>query len=189
VVRQIRIYFEGDPMLREGFEALFSEWKRRATSKQIKLRFVAARSDPERMYLKAVHSDPDSIHLVLRDSECADDGRLFENLCRRLDDSHRETVFWMVQLMEAWFLSDPSRVAEYYGTEEDKLRGNPDVEKIPKGDVLDRLDAVSRGSRKGKYSDHKARHGRDLLGWIRIGQVRNASGHCRRFCEKLEELV
>jgi hypothetical protein len=187
MVRQIRIYYEGDDQLREGFNTLFQEIRNRARGWSI--RFIAGESTPEQDYLTGCRKHRDAVNLLLRDSEGPDDGHLFENLCERLDSNERESVFWMVQLMEAWFLADTAKVAEYYGIEEETLRGNPSVEQIPKDDVLDRLDAASRNSNKGTYRRHKAKHGRDLLCLIRLHFVKERSKHCQRLCDKLESLI
>ena len=65
----------------------------------------------------------------------------------------------MVQCMEAWFLADIPAVLQYYAHEFDEfaLRGNPNIEAIPKRDVMDRLHNATRTTSKGPY--HKTRHG------------------------------
>jgi hypothetical protein len=55
------------------------------------------------------------------------------------------------------------------------LPGNPDIEQIPKRDVLSGLRDASRATGKGAY--HKTRHGFDILERIDPGDVRRRSGH------------
>ncbi len=57
---------------------------------------------------------------------------------------------------------------------EDALSGNPDIEAVPKQDVIDRLHNATRGTIKGPY--HKTRHGFEILERIDQGWFDNNRG-------------
>jgi hypothetical protein len=56
----------------------------------------------------------------------------------------------MVQCLESWFLADKAALEKYYGRQfmNDNLPGNPNIEEIPKQDVVDGLKAATRGTDK-----------------------------------------
>lgn len=93
--------------------------------------------------------------------------------------------FFMVQLMEAWFLADRAALAGYFGAgfRENALPGNPNVEAIPKPDVLNGLGDATRGTRKGRYS--KGAHDADLLRWIDASAVYAACPNFARLVDFL----
>ncbi len=99
---EIRIYFEGNKALRSGFEIFFSELKVAAREAHSTIELIAARDGP-RDYRKARRSHPQAWNVLLQDSE----GPL---PTQRVND-----VFWMIELMEAWFLADGAALARYYG--------------------------------------------------------------------------
>ena len=88
-----------------------------------------------------------------------------------------EQVHLMVQCMEAWFLADIQAVVLYYERQfkESALSGNPNIEAIPKQDVMNKLHNATRATSKGPY--HKTRHGFDILERIDPGRVRQRSVH------------
>jgi len=79
--------------------------------------------------------------------------------------------------MESWFLADVPAVAAYYGQEfrASALPGNPNIEQVPKRDVMDGLHEATRARGKGTY--HKTGHGFDILERVDPGSVRRRSGH------------
>lgn len=86
--------------------------------------------------------------------------------------------------MESWFLADIDALVDYFEMDLRKaLRGNPDVEEIPKRDVLDRLKAATNG----RY--HKTRDAPHLLKRIRPDRVKRAAPHCRRLFDTVVELL
>lgn len=88
--------------------------------------------------------------------------------------------FFMVQLMEAWFLADRATLAGYFGAgfRENALPGNPNVEGIPKQDVISGLSDATRGARKGRYS--KGDHDVELLDLLDAAVVYAACPHFAR---------
>lgn len=106
-------------------------------------------------------------------------------------DTPNETKFWMVELMEAWFLADPDALETYYrnGFKRNSLRQNPLVEEIPKADVMSSLLRATRGTQKDAY--HKTKHAPNILGLIDPKKVRSRAPNCERLfataMAKLEE--
>lgn len=94
-------------------------------------------------------------------------------------------AFFMVQLMEAWFLADRQALATFYGQgfNANGLPNNPNIEDIPKRDVENGLHAATRRSRKGTY--HKGNHAPDLLGNLNSTAVYTACPNFRRLIDFL----
>src|SRR6266404_5373349 len=142
MVRELRIYFEGDRALRQGFLTFLGEIYNKARLRKCRISLIATGGTPIEDYRIAVQAHRDAWNILILDSEGPDDGNLSEHLCRSkgLDMSCAGSLFFMVQLMEAWFLADIEALERYYGRGVTAaLRGNPDVEEIHKADVLDRL--------------------------------------------------
>lgn len=72
---------------------------------------------------------------------------------------HSAALFFMVQEMEAWFLSQPEVLDKYFNAEISKKIPKKNVSEI--GDPSDFLKDITKGSKKGSY--HKVRDGVSLL--------------------------
>src|ERR1017187_2046589 len=136
---EIRIYYEGDTELREGFRSFFREIETANDGQPPKL--IAGRGREQAMadFQKAVRKHPGALIVLLIDSDGPDDGKLFDTICRpqQMPGQLRDRVFWMVECMESWFLADVEALSSYYRADlTEALRGNPIVEQIPKRDVL-----------------------------------------------------
>jgi hypothetical protein len=168
VVSEIRLYYEGDPALREGFRKFFGLDGR-------SVRLIAANGTPVQDFMTARKTHPEALNLLLLDRgdprSAAEDELLQE---------HQDAVFWMVKVMESWFLADPDALANYYGKDFKKtaLKANPNVEEIPKADVFAALKEATRETQKKKY--HKTRHAPALLSCIDPVKVRKAAPGCER---------
>lgn len=184
---EIRIYFEGHRMLRPGFERFFSHLQQLARTKVSAIQFVAAKDGPSD-YRKAQRTHPQSWNILLKDSEKEMPERP-SDLCKQygIDAVFEQDVFWMVQLMEAWFLADPDALTDYYGEKgfSAKVVGRTaDVESIPKSQVLDRLRRATKDTTKGEY--HKVNHAPFLLERVNPNLVRQRAQHCRKLFEAVE---
>lgn len=91
----------------------------------------------------------------------------------------------MVQIMEAWFLADRPALGEYFSSQfnGNALPGNPNVEEIPKTDLLTGLQNATRKTQKGRYD--KARHSFELLAVVDPERVISASLYARRLLDSL----
>ena len=94
----------------------------------------------------------------------------------------------MVQAMESWFLADRSALEEYYGQgfQETALPSNPQIEQVPKGDVLHGIRRATDSTTKGRYD--KGSHSFEILATIDPSKVTSASPLARRLVETLSEL-
>lgn len=106
-----------------------------------------------------------------------------------MPEIRREGVFWMVEVMESWFLADTEKLAEYYGRgfNRSALPRNPRVEQIPKLDVVAALNEATRQTKKRRYS--KTGHAPDILAAIRLDLVSKAAPECQRFVDELKRLI
>jgi len=180
---EIRIYFEGNKALRSGFDSFFSELKTAAREARSTLELVAAK-DGLSAYRKAQRTHPQAWNVLLKDSEqpmTAD--RL--QLCRRfgIDQGFVDRVFWMVELMESWFLAHPKMLSDYYGVgfAVNSIGERADVERVPKAEVLNLLKRATRNTSKGEYS--KVTHAPFLLEKLDSNRVRDRAEHCRQLFE------
>jgi hypothetical protein len=81
--------------------------------------------------------------------------------------------------MESWFLADKDALEQYFGQGflRNSLPGQPNVELIPKRDVLNGLEHAIGPTTQKHY--HKTNHGYELLGLINPEKVGNASQRAR----------
>jgi len=116
---QIRIYFEGDKLLKSGFDDFFQETKRRARERRCRFLPISAGSGETacRDFGIALRTHPDVWNILLRDSQGPVDANASASLCRQhgWDKSHAGSIFWMVQMMEAWFHADRQALQKFYG--------------------------------------------------------------------------
>lgn len=167
---EIRIYFEGKSTLRSGFESFFAELRTAARIAGSTVEFIAAKDGPS-VFRKANRTHPGAWNILLQDSEGPPPAR------READ------VFWIVQLMEAWFLADRDALSLYYGDgfAQNAIGDTADVEQIPKLDVFDRLKRATRNTTKGEYS--KVKHAPFLLDRLSSRRVQTRAAHCRELFE------
>lgn len=184
MVTEIRIYFEGDGALKPGFDRFLGGIKQKARLRRCRFSLIAANGTPAQDYKIAVESHPDAWNVLLLDSEGPATTPL--DLCAKKDlAGHSDSVFWMVQIMESWFLADPNALERYYkdGFHASALKGDPRVEQVPKSDVLSRLRAAKRKTKKDEY--HKTAHAPALLASIDPELVKAAAPNCKRLFDAL----
>ncbi|HTS51281.1 MAG TPA: DUF4276 family protein [Bryobacteraceae bacterium] len=181
MVRELRIYYEGDHKLKPGLHEFLREIREIAQSQRCQFRLIDTDGTPVQDFRDALKANREAWNVLLLDSD-APHNRSHADLCRSkdIDPAHEGSVFWMVEVMEAWFLADIESLIQYYGAgfREDALRGNPEVEKVSKTDVLSRLKRATQATKPGEY--HKTKHAPDLLAAINVGLVRRAAPNCDR---------
>lgn len=181
MVTELRIYFEGDNQLRPGFHGFLREIKAAAGRRRCRFQLIEAKGTPVQDFRDALSTHPDAWNVLMLDSDAPIDDSLAD-LCRRkkLDSAHEGSVFWMVVVMEAWFLADVATLKAYYGDgfQENAVTGNPEVEKILKADVYSKLKIATKNTKPGQY--HKTKHAPALLAAIDVGLVRAAAPNCDR---------
>src|SRR2546425_1002799 len=174
----VRIYFEGHRRLRPGFRTFFSEIYDRGG---VTLIAGGGRNQAIQDYKDAMRTHPEAWNILILDAEGPDDGRLFGRLSIRV--ASRECVFFMVQIMESWFLADVETLKNYYGKGFEAIPRSDDVETVPKRNVYRLLDQATRETKKGKYSESKLDHSAELLSRLDVNLVKSASKNCRRIFE------
>src|ERR1700733_15387714 len=98
MVTEIRIYFEGDDALRPGFRSFLGQIAEAARSRRCRFSLIAASGTPVQDYRDGIKANPGAWNVLLRDSE--------EAIPKPRPDMP-DSVFWMVEIMESWFLADP----------------------------------------------------------------------------------
>ncbi len=184
MVSEIRIYYEGHKSLKEGFNKFFRDLRERAAKKDCAFRLVTGGSGSNacRDFDIALRSHPTAWNILLTDSEGQDTDSLADSVCQKYGwsqpDSH--SIFWMVEMMEAWFHADKDALKKFYGQKfrESALKQNPNVEKISKADLTNGLKAATKDTDKGDYFDHKTRDGPQLLALIDPVKVQEQAPHC-----------
>ena len=99
-----------------------------------------------------------------------------------------DRTFFMVQLMEAWFLADRETLEAYYGPRFNAriLPNNSKPEDGLKNDVINRLREATRGTPKRIY--HKTAHAPALLNLLNPTAVYNACPHFALLIDHLRNI-
>lgn len=185
MVKEIRVYFEGDDALRPGFRKFLGQLAEQARSQQCRFELIATDGTPVDDYRNGVRANPQAWNILLLDSEEAIEVPLPDFCQRRKLAGLSDSVFWMVQIMESWFLADAESVGRYY-SDDDEFRQNAltcdrNVERIPKADVYSKLRAATRKTRKGEYREKtKLIHSPHLLAGLDPERVKTAATNCDR---------
>lgn len=105
----------------------------------------------------------------------------------RLSGAGERQCHLMVQVMESWFLADKAALRSFYGPgfHENGLPGNPEVENVPKDEVLAGLTRATYKTRKGAYD--KGSHSFDILASLDPGKVESAAPYARRLLDTLRQ--
>lgn len=177
----VAIHFEGNRELAEPLKN-FIATAEPAAKGRIRCIFGRGRNQAIDDFQLAASKDPYAARLLLLDSEGP-----VEKV--HVDSIPRESIAWMVQLMEAWFLADRNALTAYFGADfrEQALPANPQIEQVPKADVLRGLKEASRNTRKGPYAKGADTH--RILGLLDPGRVRQAAPNCDRFLKRVAELT
>ena len=122
--------------------------------------------------------------LLLIDSEGEDLDGLTARISQ-LTAANALQMFYMVQLMEAWFVADRAMLADYYGRgfNADALPANPAIEDVPKRYVMDGLRNATRACGKGVYG--KGAHAPALLRGLNHAAVAAACPNFARLVDFL----
>ncbi len=174
MVTELRVYFEGDKALKPGFHRFLKEIVDAARGQRCRFQLIEANGTPIQDFIDALntHTDAWTWNVLLLDSE---EPREADIRKKQLGNCDQDSVFWMVRIMESWFLADVDALKTVFkGLSEASVRGNPNVEEIPKADVLGRLNKAANG----EY--HKVKHGTKLLELIDPAKVRKAAPDCDR---------
>lgn len=138
------------------------------------------------------------VPLLLVDSEAPVTESPWQHVQRREGDGWKkpqdatdQDLYFMVQVMESWFLADRGALKNYFGADfkERKLPKGNQLEAIPKLQVFQGLKDATRecGRHKGYQSEayHKGRDSFEILGKIQPRLVARASPEALRFLTRL----
>ena len=181
---EIRVYYEGDKLLRAGLRVFFTLLMDRARNRRCNFRLIAAGagSAARRDFTIAIKTHKNAWNILLQDSEGPAASNLSTKLCQEQnwDESQAGSIFWMVEMMESWFHADKDALEKFYGQgfRKNALKANPKVEEISKADLKDGLQRATKGSKAGGYFDNKTSHGPKLLEAIDPDLVRKAAPNC-----------
>ena len=187
MVREVRMYFEGHRSLRQGLGQFFRRWSSRP---RVRLIAGGGREDTMRDFVRGIWAHPESLVVLLVDLDGDDAAGLRTQLRTRVATIDPQLqVHFMVQVMETWFLADRQALRDFYGADlqEGRLPGNPRVEEIDKGDVLEGLHLATQKASKGCY--HKTRHAPQLLARLDPERVAAAAPNCRGLLDILAEVA
>lgn len=199
----VKVYVEGggdhnkalDAECRRGFREFF----RKAGMDRRMPRIVSCggRSNTyESFRTSHENSGDDDFPILLVDSEAeVSGGDAWEHVrtrdgWQRPDGATPDQLHLMVQAMEAWFHADKEKVEGYYGRgfRTGALSQRPEIDNIPKADLLAGLKAATRACPiKGEYS--KGGHSFEILALIDPAKVRAASPmHAGRLLNVLDRI-
>jgi hypothetical protein len=95
---------------------------------------------------------------------------------------NKEVVYFMVQEMEAWFISQPKILDKYYCTKLSLKIPKKHPQEIP--NPSDFLYQLTKMTKKGKY--HKVKHAVDLLQQLNADQLMNDFEDFKRLINKMK---
>ncbi len=164
--KKVILFVEGSPdttngILRKGFEKLLEKQLGKNKPKIIP---SEGKSQAIKKFLKNQLACDFALLLIDLDKP---ESELNNDLIENHLETKRENVFYMVQEMENWFLSQPDKLDQFYGVDNN---GKKISDKIPKKKAIDFsepdkvLEELSKNTKRGKY--HKIRHGVELLQFL-----------------------
>lgn len=177
--------------MRQGFNIFFKKLVPLARSKRIKWQIITcgSRNNAFKDFKTALKDHPDAFNVLLVDSEAPVDKTPWQHLKERdswdkpeVDDT---CCHLMVQMMEAWFITDIEALKRFYGQgfKENAIPKNSNVEKINKTEIYSALQKATKDTSKGEYG--KIQRGAKLLELISTAKVRAASLYCDRLFSTL----
>jgi hypothetical protein len=190
---KVRLYVEGGPKgtnadglrrFRNGFKQHFLKLDPRLSSLGVSP--CGSTEETIRDYARAVSErEPDCMVAMLVDSDApVATGTPAMHLQTKLDFAKipaeaRESVFLMVQCMEAWLVVDVNALEKCFGKKlkANALPPNPNIESVTKRDLLSAFANAIRDTPGAPY--HKINHGAKILAELNPVIVGNRSGNAR----------
>jgi len=202
------LYVEGDEILRPSFQIFFQEFRLALQQRRCGFRVVMydGNSTTHSAWRKqrSIEQGRD-LHLLLVDSEgpvSASDETVPDGCQSFLTSEDLATgdVFFMTQIMESWFLTEPSLLQALYGKDfkRSALPGIPKarnptlageaLEAVTKHAVLTGLKLATRDTPKGEYesSQGKTTVAPAMLEKLNTRGIAELSYHLRRLLQRLE---
>ncbi len=178
---------DGRIALRQGFSRFFGD-------DRVHVVPCGARDQAFKDFKRALETNPERTIFLLVDSEESVSATPWKHLLRQPGDQWEkpseatdEQCHLMVRTVESWLAADPEALAIFYGQgfRRNALPARPDIEAVPKTDVMKALDHATSPTQKGKY--HKITHCSKLLAQIDKEKVRRRAKHCDCLLKTLEQ--
>ena len=175
----MNVYLEGGPLLRPTMRTFLLRAVNTIYRQSLVLNVIPCGSGDDA--IRKCSRDSNAVLLI--DSEGVLTTQLADRVGRQVGGDNN--VFFMVQLMESWFLADRPMLESNYGRgfSVRSLPANPNIEDVSKPDVERGLRNATRRCSKGAYS--KTNHAPDLLNQIDPAIVYNA---CPNFALLIDHL-
>jgi len=202
-MNEIAIFIEGGGsferekrVLRAGFDSFFQSLKRLAAERGKGFRIIAcgSRDDAFRSFENERKFEPDTLCLLLVDSEEQLTGKVKEHLINRerhwkLAAIDEADLHLMTATMETWIVADADALQSFYGQHfaVNKLPRHQDIEQVSKADMCGDLLAATQNSQAGPY--HKMRHAPKLLSRMDSTVVRRRCKCCNRLFLRAEAFL
>lgn len=203
-MKDIWIYVEGGggkdskDQLRQAFSRFLTDPRVAARERNTRWRVVlcGSREDAYRAFQRHLNNPalPEGPVFLLVDADRPVSGPVREHLSAgetrwNLSFASERQCHLMVEVMESWFLADPSALEAFYGRgfAANQIPHRTDVEEIPKSQVYDSLERATRNTRKGRYD--KADHAPQILKNLDPAAVRGRAPHCDRLFRALAEVL
>jgi hypothetical protein len=100
----------------------------------------------------------------------------------------QDKVFYMVQEMESWFLSQPNILDDFFGVDDKKKKVSDKLTKRNASEISDPkgvLKNATKNSRKGEY--HEIKHGVELLKLLDAQKLEDSFVDFKKLIAKLKE--
>ena len=196
MVDQVNILYEGHRNLRPGFHRLFKAHVERARDRRIRFNLIAggARAEAVKDFLRYCQLNPSHLNVLLIDSEAPVSSttsaiRSLRTTTNQWDAEIADDdslIHFMVQTMEAWFVSDPQALVNYFGRNFN-TNGLPNPQNAEVASPSELISGIKRGLRNiGRPRTYdKVADGMKLLQLVDENTVRNNCPHFRRLSDFL----
>lgn len=181
------LFVEGEPNtpngdLRQGFAKLL---EKRIEGNLPKINLGGGKSQTIRKLLKN-KLEADSF-LLLVDLDRPEEERE-EDLIENGLESKKENVFYMIQEMETWFLSQPDILDIFFGIDHKRKKVSEKLTKRKVTEISDpkgELKTATKDSKRGEY--HEIKHGVELLKLLDAKQLEDSFIDFKKLIERLKE--
>lgn len=189
----------GKAALRQGFDGLLEAQKKAARARKMNWRTVlcGGRNATFDAFANATKKKTADFVVLIVDAECAvtentPSGRVAHLKARdrwAFQDVDASRVHLMTQCMEAWIISDPDKLEEFYGQgfKKNALPKRQVLDEEPKASLYSALDAATKGTKKGSYG--KITHASELLKRVRPSEVTTRCASFRQLTQWLEAAI
>jgi hypothetical protein len=106
----------------------------------------------------------------------------------KLIGANEDNLFFMVECMESWCLSDKNALKSFCGKDfhENSLPNNTNLKSVNKKEIYAALEKATKDTTKGIYG--KGAHSFKILGMLDPQKIKDHGTYAREFFKYLEEL-